>query len=250
MMSFSDGRKRTSLRFLLASLIALARLTGLRYLSSLIVSTPTAFNRQEYSFPIPLIRMRSAAFAHPRMRALSKPVLAASRLRPFGVLAASSSRSVVRIPNDFSFLSSSASRPSIWLMGYGITFSSLPCRWPAPSGASIEHAKARERACDLFDRIVRGFLTGIDDCYGGAGAGIVGRSSRDAFRDIEAVEGADRRVHRGVSSVCPVFSAQVSLGNSNGCSRNRLLGAFAGDEIFDPLTHLPLVSPTLAAGLI
>ncbi len=64
----------------------------------------------------------------------------------------------------------------------------------------------------------------------------------------KAVEDADRRVHGGVSSVCPVFPAQVSLRNSNGCSRNRLLGASVGDEISDPLTHLPLVSPTLAAG--
>src|ERR1019366_6597790 len=135
---------------------------------------------------------------------------------------------------------------------------------PALLGASIGHAKAGERACGRFDRIGRGFLTGIDNLYGGAGPSTVGWStfSRDAFRDIDAIErnagerhagkgsvGADRRVvDDDVSSVCPLFPAQVSLRNSNGRSCGRLLGASAGDEISDPLTHLPLVSPTLAAG--
>jgi hypothetical protein len=68
--------------------------------------------------------------------------------------------------------------------------------------------------------------------------------------DIAALERVDRRLHGGVNSICRVFPARILLRNANGCSCSRLLGALTGGEISDPLTHLPLVSPTLAAGWI
>src|SRR5262249_57598099 len=94
------GKSRTSLRLRLASAIALARLDGFRYLSSLTVSTPAACSSSAYSFRTPLMRMRSAMLAQYRSRFSSYPVFAASVFRPLTVRAASSSRSDDRIPAD------------------------------------------------------------------------------------------------------------------------------------------------------
>src|ERR1700722_4744327 len=50
------------------------------------------------------------------------PVLAASALRPFTVRAASSRRSVVRMPSDFSLVAAKEGRPSISEIGYVMIF--------------------------------------------------------------------------------------------------------------------------------
>jgi hypothetical protein len=55
----------------------------------------------------------------------------------------------------------------------------------------------------------------------------------------------DRGVIRPII-LAPELLARESLRNANGPSCSRPLGASAGDEISDQLTHLPLVSPTLA----
>src|SRR4029077_2069651 len=100
--SFSDGRKRTSLRFLLASAMDLASLAGLRYCNSFTVSTPTSHRSPAYSLPMPLIRSLSAMLAQRSSLRSSSAVLAARSLRPLGLFAASSSFSVVRMPTDLS----------------------------------------------------------------------------------------------------------------------------------------------------
>src|SRR5258707_8095564 len=176
--------------------------------------------------------MRSAAFAHARMRAVSKPVLAARRSRPRGVLASSSSRSVVRIPSDFSCLSSSASRPSSWVIEYGITFSSLPGQWPDTAREpSIEHTDARSRARDRFDRMAPKRLGCIDIRDGSAGLGTVGRTTLFGVADAGDADAVDRNVRdRAFGAARRIFLAQEylareSMMNADGHSCRRLLGA-------------------------
>jgi hypothetical protein len=102
--TFSDGNARTSLSRLFTSAIRLARLAGLRYFSSLTVSTPAASSNSAYSSPIPLIRILSAKLATRSRHCGLKPVRSASDLRPLGSFAASRSLVVVRMPNDLSLV--------------------------------------------------------------------------------------------------------------------------------------------------
>src|SRR6476646_10357861 len=74
--SFSDGRKRTSFRFLLASAMDFASLAGLRYCNSFTVSTPTWHKSPAYSLPMPLMRSLSAMLAQRRSLFSSRSVLA------------------------------------------------------------------------------------------------------------------------------------------------------------------------------
>jgi hypothetical protein len=62
-------------------------------------------------------------------------------------------------------------------------------------------------------------------------------------RDAGAVDHNARE--RAIGAVRRIFLAPESMMNADGHSCRRLLGAPAGDEISDQLTHLPLDCPTL-----
>src|SRR5579864_1260971 len=119
------GNSRTRLR-LLASRIFSTKCSGLRNLSSLTVLTPTARSSSEYSQPMPLTRMRSAAVTQPRMRSELVPVISASLSRCFGVLAERKSPMVVRIPSDLRIAAVSGPMPRMSVIGYAIGASPSP----------------------------------------------------------------------------------------------------------------------------
>src|SRR5579864_272031 len=139
------GNSRTRLR-LLASRIFSTKCSGLRNLSSLTVLTPTARSSSEYSQPMPLTRMRSAAVTQPRMRSELVPVISASLSRCFGVLAERRSPMVVRIPSDLRIAAVSGPMPRMSVIGYAIGASPAPRSnglQKAGDGRRGEHIKLR-----------------------------------------------------------------------------------------------------------
>src|SRR5262245_8893286 len=125
------------------------------------------------------MRIRSALLAHFNRRFSSIPVLAASSLRPFGLLAASRRPVVVRIPARFNAAASSGAMPSIRMTGYdmkillALYMPTTRGSWSVPSQPSLtflnsdELTKTRNRADDLADRILARFFPSIGDDLAG-----------------------------------------------------------------------------------
>src|SRR5271163_436878 len=129
---FTDGRTRTNLRLALASDMASASFSGLRKRSSLTVRTPATRNSSEYSQPMPLTRMRSAAVTQSRTFFSGAPVFTAIFNRCFGVLARCNKETVVLIPSDFRIAATSVPIPWMSVMGYPIDAPSAQYRHDNP----------------------------------------------------------------------------------------------------------------------
>ena len=160
-----------------------------------------------------------------------------------GVLAASSSRSVVRIPSDFSFLSSSASRPELIDRVRHRNFLA-PGSGPALSGSLN---RARQWIAPAILSIASREISRIDICYE-CRSGLSVRTLSRAGRCRATISRNANRRRRARPPDLPFareWLARDPSMNADGHSRRRPLGASAGDEISDQLTHLPLVSPTL-----
>ena len=78
-------------------------------------------------------------------------------------------------------------------------------------------------------------------CLAAIGVGAAGVAAQQPVAGQPELKVGDQ----APDAVRPIFPAQELLRIACGHWRRRLLGASAGDDISDPLVHLPLVSPAL-----
>src|SRR5215467_2628068 len=214
---------------------------------------------------MPLMRRWSQALANLSRRFSSMPLRSARWRRARGVLAASSSRSVVRMPNDLRVMTSSASRPSMWLMGYDINVSSASSS--VRHAASGELAEAGDRADDLADCVLPELFTCKSNRFAGHCLDLVqvepGRhhartdSHHTATKHRTRTVICTRRLHRGFGAGQLVDEALNLVGrplfdqelqdDADGFLCGCPVDAHIGDETPEKLVHLPPTGPPLAA---
>src|SRR5579862_3055528 len=262
-MTFAEGSRRTILCLRLASFIALARLAGLRYLSSFTVSTPAACSSPEYSLLMPLMRMRSATLAQHRSCFSSKPVFMARTLRAFTVLAASKRLSVERILTVLRIATTSASIPSISVSGYDIKWLRACDACVAPLIFRLDElTQPGDSTDDLADRVLSGLFAGKGDGFLSDGLHLahaqpsrhhLGAGAHDAAHaktptavvllSLDKRFRARQPADEGLDLFCRTFLLQEVEDDADSLLGGGLVNAKLGDKTRDQFIHVPLAAP-------